>query len=769
MRLKLSIHNKMMLFIIATAVLIFGYSIGLISIKIRDNAIKEGYRQISVETSSLGYKTKIYLENFTRKGKSLSELYAVSEIVPAIYRDTVYRRLLIQNMVDYPWFVSVGGFIFPDYFTDSRGYFYQQFYRDSNKILSSRFIDPTWDTLFNQKPYQHLYLDQRNIVEYRTPVIVTNEVVGGLVIKGKEEDLYQFVNQLGEKSEGVLGLLNSDGKLIAYSDTTLLRIPLFAIMQNETVRQYIEEVISQGVTRSHINTHANDHEKYIVCVAPVSFSSGAPGLALAQIVPYSNLLSKARHGLRNTIITGVLGLIVLWLLVWVISRMITSTLGKINTTLQLIAIGDVSPQKKFEHFSNDEIGLMMKSINQFIDGVNGIVRFASEIGKGNLEVKYTPLGKNDLLGLSLEQMRQKLIQLKIEEENQQVVDRQQAWVTSGIAHFGEILRQNSHNLQNLCDSLTKNICHYMQKPQCTIFVANDETQEVKYFQSSTFAFGNYKLLDKEVVIGEELIGHIIQTRRSIRLDYTPETFPIIKPELSDEQVPTNFLLIPLTIGTDLVVGALEIVSYEPFKPHEIEFVEKLSANVASTINSVKINARTAELLKQSQEQKDILAQHEEEMRQNMEEMLATQEETMKRETELKSIIKAFDDYCMVAHLSLEGKIIKINHRFAAFFGLAPSQMEGKFYEAFAIYDGADRRDYMQIWNQLLEGNMQKKIHKIDLRNKTAFLMETYIPLVDNDLNEVQRVILVAQDISYKVSLDREISSLVSQIEKISRS
>ena len=70
-----------------------------------------------------------------------------------------------------------------------------------------------------------------------------------------------------------------------------------------------------------------------------------------------------------------------------------------------------------------------------------------------------------------------------------------------------------------------------------------------------------------------------------------------------------------------------------FKGHEIDFIEGLAENIASTISSVKINQRTKILLEQSQTQAEEMRAQEEEMRQNMEELQATQEEMQRKERE----------------------------------------------------------------------------------------------------------------------------------------
>ncbi len=83
------------------------------------------------------------------------------------------------------------------------------------------------------------------------------------------------------------------------------------------------------------------------------------------------------------------------------------------------------------------------------------------------------------------------------------------------------------------------------------------------------------------------------------------------------------MLIPLKMN-DIVHGIIELASFNPFEKYQEEFIDKVSESVATTIATVKINIRTAKLLKESREQAEELALKEEQMRQNMEEFQAAQ-------------------------------------------------------------------------------------------------------------------------------------------------
>ena len=98
---------------------------------------------------------------------------------------------------------------------------------------------------------------------------------------------------------------------------------------------------------------------------------------------------------------------------------------------------------------------------------------------------------------------------------------------------------------------------------------------------------------------------------------------------------------PLQVN-DEVEGILELASFRPFAPHEIDFLEKLGESVAAAIRNTRINEKTRSLLTETQQQAEEMRAAEEEMRQNMEELAATQEEMQRKEQEYVNRIADLD-------------------------------------------------------------------------------------------------------------------------------
>ncbi|MFM8913433.1 MAG: GAF domain-containing protein [Flammeovirgaceae bacterium] len=95
---------------------------------------------------------------------------------------------------------------------------------------------------------------------------------------------------------------------------------------------------------------------------------------------------------------------------------------------------------------------------------------------------------------------------------------------------------------------------------------------------------------------------------------------------------TNLLIVPLKIN-GVIPAMLELASFHEFQAHEIHFIEMFGENIASYLQSTKVNTNIQHLLSASQQQTEEMRAQEEEMRQNMEELSATQEEMVRKERE----------------------------------------------------------------------------------------------------------------------------------------
>lgn len=336
----------------------------------------------------------------------------------------------------------------------------------------------------------------------------------------------------------------------------------------------------------------------------------------------------------NYILLASIILVVLSIIIAIfLARVTIRPIRKVQHILFSMCQGILPKEKLKVH--NDEIGDMSAALNDLVDSFKQFTHFAKEIGEGNYDANFKPLSDQDDLGNALLEMRDNLKKASEEEAKRQEEDKQRNWASQGIAKFSEILRENNDNLDELSFQIIQNLVNYTEANQGGLFLVNDEDEDNKFIElKAAYAFNRRKYLERNIDFGVGLIGRAVQEGETIYMTDIPDNYINITSGLGEAN-PRSLLIVPLKTN-DEIHGVIEMASFKEFQQYQIDFVEKIAENIASTLATVKINIRTNELLERTQQQAEEMKSQEEEMRQNMEELKATQEESSRREKELKA-------------------------------------------------------------------------------------------------------------------------------------
>lgn len=351
---------------------------------------------------------------------------------------------------------------------------------------------------------------------------------------------------------------------------------------------------------------------------------------------------KQTGQMKWVLIIGIFVFVVFFFLFFkFLTNHVITPLHQLARQLFLIAKGELPEKIKIDN--KDEVGDMSRGINDLITTLHKTADFALEIEKGNFESEFVPASEKDSLGNALIDMRSSLKKADDSQKERQAEDKIRNWETQGIAKFGDILQQNTDDLEDLGNDIIRNMVKYLESNQGGIFIYNQEYKDEKYLELiASYAYNRKKFISKKIEIGEGLIGTCALEMKSIHLIELPEDYIEITSGLG-KSTPRNLLIVPLILEGELY-GIIELASFNKFIEYEISFVEKIAENIAATLSTVKVNEKTNKLLRQSREQAEALQAQEEEMRQNMEEMQATQEETTRRENDLR---KSMDDLTQI--------------------------------------------------------------------------------------------------------------------------
>ena len=451
-------------------------------------------------------------------------------------------------------------------------------------------------------------------------------------------------------------------------------------------------------------------------------------------------LTASTKTLRNitlilSAITVALGLVSAFLMI----RSITVPVNYLKSIVVKLGKGELVEDKNTK-FNNDEIGEMAAAMDNLVNGLKDTTLFAENIGKGTYATDFKPLSEHDVLGNALINMRNNLSRVADE-------DKKRNWATEGLAKFGEILRTNTNDLNKLTDEIILNLVKYLKANQGAIYIIDDDQsgEEPTMSMKACYAWDKKKFLNHKIHRGEGLAGQAWQEGDLIYLTEVPQNYIRITSGLGDAN-PTSVLIVPLKLN-EQIFGVVEIASFGQFQDFEMEFVQKIAESIASTISSVKVNARTQRLLEESQEMTEQMRAQEEEMRQNMEELQATQEEMNRGQAESEATMRVINEAMAVIEFDPDGTILKANSNFLDVMGYKQDEIVGEHHRVFVAKDERNSDDYRNFWRDLASGRANRgDFKRINKKGEEVWLRASYSPIKDKSGNVV-RVMKVAHDIT----------------------
>jgi len=347
-----------------------------------------------------------------------------------------------------------------------------------------------------------------------------------------------------------------------------------------------------------------------------------------------------KETIRTSAIFLFLGIVLILIISFMISDSIVVPLKETNETILSLSKGNFPSNISLNRA--DEIGIIRDSIAVLVSHLKNTAEFARAIAIGNFEYNYNPAGDNDILGNSLLQLRQSLIVAKNEEIKRKTEDEIRRRNAEGLTIFSDILRQNQNNLKKLGSEVISHLVKFINANQGVIFLLNDEDEDNQFLELlSAYAWNREKYLEKRVPLGDGIVGAVAIEKFTVYMTDVPEDYIEIKSGTGSAN-PKSIIVVPLKVDNQ-VLGVIELAGFQTFEQYEIELVEKIAEDIASTLKSVRITAQTSELLEKFQIQASEMKEQEFAMRSTIDDLKLSQDEKKKNEDSLKTYIREMEE------------------------------------------------------------------------------------------------------------------------------
>ncbi len=349
---------------------------------------------------------------------------------------------------------------------------------------------------------------------------------------------------------------------------------------------------------------------------------------------------KIRETIRSLSIIIFSFIVLLSLVViFLMSNSISNHLSELYQVIRKVSIGELPDYKP--NIQNDEIGIIATSLKSLIDSLKETTQFAAELAKGNFDIEISPLSDKDEFRNLLLDLRDNLRRAKEEQDKRAIEDMQRRKVSEGLAKFADILRGQHKNIRALAENIIIELVRYLDAIQGAFFILNDKDEANPFLELlAAYAWNRKKYFEKKINLGEGLVGAVAVEKFTIYMTDVPEDYIEIKSGIGESD-PRAILIVPLLVE-DNVLGVIELATMKEFQKYEIELVEKIAESIAATLQNIKINEKTEELLAFTQRQTKEMKRQEEIMKKNIEELKRTLKEKINKEEELKDIIKKLE-------------------------------------------------------------------------------------------------------------------------------
>jgi len=751
--------------VIGASIIIYTIAIGYISTKARNTALNQAISLTDNVAKKYASDIKFLLEEDLIATRTLSQSVLIYKTIPEKQWKELFANMYEKLITENPQFLSVWDSwelnkIDPNYKKDF-GRYVCEFWREGGKIKRNASLkDLTGDAVEYgrikrdkveslENPYFYSYSggdkDKQLMTSIIVPIIDNQKFIGVVGVDIALNRYVPIINQIRPFKGSYAFLIANDLQYVAHPSIEKTGTSSTADYETLFNKNGIVEKILNGEETSFVDKDNNGINSYFT-FKPIIVGKTLRPWSLVIVVPKSIILADINRNFIISIIVGILGLLILYTIIYLSSKkFIITPLQRITRTLKRLALGYIGKDMVLDYNEDDEIGQMAIALNTSIEGLAQKNDFAYKIGKGDLNANLTLLSEDDLLGKSLFHMQESLKTAQEEENSRKVEDEKRQWINAGLAKFSDILRQNNDKLDILAAEIIKNLVHYLNANQGGLFIYNDDDTENVFFELlSAYAFNRHKFIKKQILVGEGLVGTCAMEKQTVYLTEIPENYIQITSGLGEAR-PRCLLIVPLLIE-DKVLGIIELASFNEIQQYQIDFVEKVAQSIASTLISVRTNIRTTGLLAKTQQQAEEMASQEEEMRQNMEELQATQEEAARKTNEMQSYIDALNNSTYVTEYDTNGYIIAINNAYLDLLDMTREETIGTHHSFKLELTAEKQREYDKFWSDLRNGLIRREVNTVTVNNKKVVLQETYSP-IKNETGQVTKVLKIATNLN----------------------
>ncbi|WP_369185139.1 HAMP domain-containing protein [Streptomyces sp. Y1] len=206
-----------------------------------------------------------------------------------------------------------------------------------------------------------------------------------------------------------------------------------------------------------------------------------------------------------------------------------------------------------------------------------------------------------------------------------LANQEQDWLKTNLARFSAEV-QARRDIQAVAELITDELTPLVGAQYGAFFLAEETTRGAELVPISVYGRPAEGLREQRVRLGESLVGQAARTRRPIVVDELPPGYATVASGAGAADA-RSLVILPIALE-EWLLGVLEFASVHAFTQVHRDFLEQFAETCGVNIGNLLANARTDELLGESQR---LTA----ELQARSEQLQAGQEELQRSNAELE--------------------------------------------------------------------------------------------------------------------------------------
>ncbi|MFE7930691.1 HAMP domain-containing protein [Streptomyces sp. NPDC057456] len=253
--------------------------------------------------------------------------------------------------------------------------------------------------------------------------------------------------------------------------------------------------------------------------------------------------------------------------------------------------------------------------------VRAIARVATAVTRGDLNLKIDVDASGEIQELQ-DYINKMIANLR----DTTIANKEQDWLKGNLARVSALM-QGRRDLQDVASLIMSELPPLVAAQHGAFFLAmppaegDTDLYELRMLGSYGYSMGSMPTSFRP---GEALVGTAAEEKRTILVANAPTGYLKISSGLG-EAPPAQVIVLPVLFEGQ-VLGVIELASFTPFTQIQKDFLNQLAEMIATSVNTISVNTKTEQLLKNSQELTEQLRERSAELEQRQKALQASNAE-----------------------------------------------------------------------------------------------------------------------------------------------